>query len=59
MAWTSLASRFAYIAPMKHQVVSAEVGGSTVYRLRADAGAQAAGICAKLKAAGENCIQVN
>jgi hypothetical protein len=58
-AWTMLSSRYAYIAAMKYQVVSAEVGGSTVYRLRADAGGQAAGICAKLKAAGENCIQVN
>ncbi len=58
-AWTSLSSRYAYVAPLTHQIVAAEVGGSTVYRLRADAGAQAAGICAKLKAAGENCIQVN
>lgn len=58
-AWTSLSSRFAYVAPLKYQIVAAEVGGSTVYRLRADAGGQAAGICAKLKAAGENCIQVN
>ena len=58
-AWTSLASRFAYIAPLTRQIVAAEVGGSTVYRLRAEAGAQAAGVCAKLKAAGENCIQVN
>jgi SPOR domain len=58
-AWTSLASRFAYIAPLRRQIVTAEVGGSTVYRLRADAGGQAANICARLKAAGENCIQVN
>ncbi len=58
-AWTSLASRFAFIAPLKRQIVAAEVGGSTVYRLRAEAGGQAAGVCAKLKAAGENCIQVN
>jgi hypothetical protein len=58
-AWTSLASRFAYVAPLTRQIVAAEVGGSTVYRLRADAGAQAAAVCAKLKAAGENCIQVN
>ena len=58
-AWTMLSSRYAYVATLKHQIVTAEVGGSTVYRLRADAGAQAAGICAKLKAAGENCIQVN
>jgi hypothetical protein len=58
-AWMMLSSRYTYIAALKYQVVSAEVGGSTVYRLRADAGGQAASICAKLKAAGENCIQVN
>jgi hypothetical protein len=58
-AWTSLASRFAFVAPLTKSVVAAEVGGSTVYRLRADAGAQGSAICAKLKAAGENCIQVN
>ena len=58
-AWTSLATRFAFIAPLKRSIVAAEVGGSTVYRLRAEVGAQAAGVCARLKAAGENCIQVN
>jgi SPOR domain len=58
-AWTTLASKYAFIAPLRRQIVAAEVGGSTVYRLRADAGAQAAAVCARLKAAGENCIQVN
>ncbi len=58
-AWTSLTTRFAYVAPLAKSVVAAEVGGSTVYRLRADAGGQSAAICAKLRAAGENCIQVN
>ena len=58
-AWTTLSGKYAYVAPLKHQVVAAEVGGSTVYRLRAEAGGQAAAVCARLKAAGENCIQVN
>ncbi len=58
-AWTSLSSRYAYVAPLTHQIVAADVGGSTVYRLRADAGTQASAICGKLKAAGENCILVN
>ncbi len=58
-AWTTLSARYGYVASLTHQIVAAEVAGSTVYRLRADAGAQAAGICAKLKAAGENCIQIN
>lgn len=58
-AWTSLTGRFPYVAPLTRQIVAAEVGGSTVYRLRAEAGGQAGAICARLKAAGENCIQVN
>ncbi|UVO54455.1 SPOR domain-containing protein [Sphingomonas sp. SUN039] len=58
-AWSTLASKYAYVAPLKRQIVAAEVGGSTVYRLRAEAGGQAAAVCQKLKAAGENCIQVN
>ena len=58
-AWSAMAKRFAYVAPLSKSVVAAQVGGSTVYRLRANAGGQAAAICAKLKAAGENCIPVN
>ena len=58
-AWSAMAKRFAYVAPLSKSVVAAQVGGSTVYRLRANAGGQAAAICTKLKAAGENCIPVN
>lgn len=58
-AWTSLTGRYAYLAPLNRSIATAEVGGSTVYRLRAEAGGQASTICAKLKAAGENCLQVN
>jgi hypothetical protein len=58
-AWSSLSGRYPYVAPLTRSIVAATVAGSTVYRLRADAGANAAAVCAKLKAAGENCIQVN
>jgi hypothetical protein len=36
-----------------------EVGGSTLYRLRATAGAQANTLCGRLKVAGESCLVVN
>jgi hypothetical protein len=58
-AWTMLTGRYAYVAPLTRSIMSATVAGSTVYRLRADAGPNAATVCAKLRAAGENCIQVN
>ena len=57
--WDTLSKRYAYVANLKKSIAPAEVGGATVYRLRVDAGAQAGGICARLKAAGENCIQAN
>ncbi|MBV9932424.1 MAG: SPOR domain-containing protein [Alphaproteobacteria bacterium] len=56
-AWKAMASRFAYLAPLSHSVVSAEVGGKTWYRLRAS-GPDAAGICGRLKVAGEQCLRV-
>lgn len=58
-AWTRLSKRFAYLAPLTMVVEPAEVGGSTVYRLRASAGGQASLICGKLKVAGESCMVVN
>ncbi|ASY44800.1 MAG: SPOR domain-containing protein [Pseudomonadota bacterium] len=58
-AWTRLSKRFAYLAPLAMTVEPAEVGGSTVYRLRASAGGQASLICGKLKVAGESCMVVN
>lgn len=57
--WDSLSKKFSFLTPLKKSIAPAEVGGATVYRLRVDAGSQAAGLCAKLKAAGENCIQAN
>lgn len=58
-AWTRLSKRFAYLAPFAMSVEPAQVGGSTLYRLRASAGAQASTVCGKLKVAGESCIVVN
>lgn len=58
-AWGRLSKRFAYLAPLAMTIESAEVGGGTVYRLRAAAGAQAGTLCGKLKVAGESCMVVN
>jgi hypothetical protein len=58
-AWSKLSKRFAYLAPLGMAVEPAEVGGGTVYRLRATAGSQASTICGKLKVAGESCLVVN
>ena len=56
-AWATLARRFRYLAPLSHNVVPAQVGGRTFYRLRAS-GPDAAGICRRLQAAGEACSVV-
>jgi hypothetical protein len=56
-AWKALSGRFAYLAPLSHSVVQAQVNGKTYYRLRAS-GAGAAGICGRLKVAGEQCLKV-
>lgn len=58
-AWTRLSKRFAYLAPLTMSVEPTEVGGSTLYRLRATAGTQANTLCGRLKVAGESCIVVN
>lgn len=59
-AWKKLSKRFDYLAGLGSSVEKAEVGGSTVYRLRAGAGsaANATTLCGRLKVAGENCIVV-
>jgi hypothetical protein len=57
-AWKALAGRFGYLAPLSHGVVQANVGGKTYYRLRAS-GPGAAGICGRLKVAGEQCLKVD
>jgi SPOR domain len=58
-AWASLSRQFPFLGGMQKSVVPAEVGGATVYRLRVAAGGNAATVCARLKAAGENCIPAN
>ena len=57
-AWKSMSGRFKYLAPLSHNVVSAQVGGKTYYRLRAS-GADAKSVCARLRVAGENCVAVD
>jgi len=56
-AWANLSGRFRYLAPLSHNVVSVQVGGRTLYRLRAS-GADAAGVCRRLQVAGEACSTV-
>ncbi len=58
-AWIAMTKRFAYLAPLAKSVEAAEVGGNTVYRLRANAGGDASTVCGKLRVAGENCLIVN
>jgi hypothetical protein len=58
-AWGKLSKRFAYLAPLAMTIEPVEIGGSTLYRLRAGAGKQASLVCGKLKVAGESCIVVN
>jgi len=58
-AWVAMTKRFAYLAPLTKSVEAASTGGATVYRLRANAGADAGTICGKLKVAGESCLVVN
>jgi len=57
--WAEIAKQNAWLAGMSKAVVPAEVGGRTVYRLRVNAGGQASAVCARLKAAGQNCILAN
>ncbi len=58
--WATLSGKVAGLASMPKSVAAAAVGGSTVYRLRANAGtpASAAAMCAKVTAAGSPCMQV-
>ena len=60
LAWTMLSSRFPEVAAMRKQIVSANVGGKTVVRLRASGSkAQTDAACSALKAGGESCLVVN
>jgi hypothetical protein len=54
-AWKTMAARFAYLKPLTSSVTPVKSGSSTLYRLRASAGPDAAIVCGKLKVAGETC----
>ncbi|MBX3562908.1 MAG: SPOR domain-containing protein [Sphingomonas sp.] len=56
-AWSGLSGRFRYLAPLSHNVVAVQSGERTLYRLRAS-GPDAAGICRRLRVAGEDCTIV-
>jgi hypothetical protein len=56
-AWRALSGRFRYLAPLTHSVSPVQVGGRTLYRLRAS-GPGSADICRRLEVAGESCTPV-
>lgn len=59
-AWKLLSGRFAEVAALRKAVVSATVGGKSVYRLRASGSSdQTKAACSALRAAGESCLVVN
>jgi hypothetical protein len=59
-AWRLLSGRFSQVAALQKSVVTATVGGKTVYRLRAvGGGEQTKAACAALRAGGESCLVVN
>ena len=60
-AWAALNKRFGFLAGTNRKIAQASVeGGRTVFRLQAVTAnaADAQQLCAKLKAAGENCLIV-
>ena len=59
-AWKLLSGRFPEVAALNKVVVTASVGGKSVYRLRASGSSdQTKSACSALKAAGESCLPVN
>ena len=59
-AWKLLSGRFPEVAALDKVVVTANVGGKAVYRLRASGSAdQTKAACSALKAVGESCLPVN
>lgn len=60
-AWTALSKRFGFLAGTNRRIAEATVeGGRKVFRLQAVTANSSAAqqLCAKLKAAGENCLIV-
>ena len=59
-AWRLLSGRFPQVAALNKVVVTANVGGKSVFRLRAAGSSeQTRAACSALKAAGESCLPVN
>jgi hypothetical protein len=59
-AWKLLSGRFPEVAALEKSVVTANVGGKSIVRLRAvGSSEQTRAACSALKAAGENCLVVN
>lgn len=59
-AWKLLSGRFPTVAALNKVVVTATVGGKSVYRLRASGSPeQTKAACAALRSAGESCLPVN
>ena len=60
VAWKLLSGRFPEVAALRKAVVTATVGGKSVFRLRASGSAdQTKAACAALRAGGESCLPVN
>ncbi|HET9335676.1 MAG TPA: SPOR domain-containing protein [Sphingomicrobium sp.] len=59
-AWKLLSGRFPEVAALSKQVVTANVGGKPIHRLRATGTSdQTRAACAALRAGGESCLPVN
>ena len=59
-AWQLLSGRFPEVAALNKSVVTANLNGKPIHRLRATGSSdQTRAACAALKAAGENCLVVN
>ncbi len=56
-AWKTLSGRFGFLGGLTQSVVPVQAGEKTLYRLRAS-GPEAAGVCAKLRTAGESCTVI-
>ena len=59
-AWKLLSGRFPAVAALNKVIVTANVNGKAIYRLRASGSSdQTKAACSALKAAGESCLPVN
>ena len=59
-AWKLLSGRFPAVAALNKVIVTANVNGKAIYRLRASGSSdQTKAACSALRAAGESCLPVN